>query len=81
MSKTVIYSTPTCPYCLRVKKYLEDMGVSFENYDVSSDQEKLKEMVEKSKQMGVPVVEINGKVIVGFNKKKIDDEIYAMKKS
>lgn len=81
MSKTVIYSTPTCPYCIRVKKYLEDMGVSFENYDVSSDQEKLKEMMEKSKQMGVPVVEINGKVIVGFNKKKIDDEIYAMKKS
>lgn len=66
-----VYSTPTCPYCLRLKKYLEDEGVSFESIDVSSDEPGLREMVNVSGQMGVPVLVIDGEVIVGFDQPKI----------
>ena len=76
MSKIVkIYSTPICPYCLRVKAYLEQKGVAFENYDVSADQTKLQEMVNVSGQMGVPVLDIDGQIIVGFDQGKIQSAL------
>lgn len=81
MDKAIVYSTPTCPFCVRAKRYLSDRGVEYEDADVSKDREKLKEMVKKTGQMGVPVIEINGKVIIGFNRYKIDDEIAKMKVS
>ena len=72
MEKTVkVYSTPTCPYCIRVKQYLKDNNVAFEDFDVSSDQLKADEMVEKSGQIGVPVLDIAGEIIVGFDKDQI----------
>ena len=67
-----VYSTSTCPYCKMAKEYLSSKGVSYEDIDVAADQEKAKEMVNISGQMGVPVVVINGEVIVGFDKGKID---------
>ncbi|HPE28897.1 MAG TPA: glutaredoxin domain-containing protein [Candidatus Mcinerneyibacteriales bacterium] len=67
-----IYSTPTCTYCKMVKSYLEQKKIAFTDFDVSRDQAKAQEMVRKSGQMGVPVVDINGKIIVGFNKPEID---------
>ena len=70
-----VYSTPTCPYCHKVKDFLKDNDVDFEDIDVSKDQEAGKRMVEKTGQMGVPVVEINGDFIVGFNKKKISNKL------
>jgi glutaredoxin-like YruB-family protein len=73
--KVKVYSTETCPYCVMVKDYLKEKKVEFEDIDVGADQEKAKEMVEKSGQMGVPVVEINGEIIVGFNKPKIDEAL------
>ncbi|MFC1643817.1 glutaredoxin family protein [Candidatus Omnitrophota bacterium] len=69
--KVMVYSTPTCPHCLKVKQFLKDSGVEFEEIDVSADQGKVQEMVEKSGQMGVPVLEIGGDIIVGFDKDKI----------
>lgn len=66
-----VYSTPTCPYCVRVKQFLKDNSIEFEDIDVSSNQQAGQEMVEKSGQMGVPVVEINGEIIVGFDQDKI----------
>ena len=69
--KVMVYSTPTCPYCLKVKQFLKDSGVKFEEIDVSADQAKVQEMVEKSGQMGVPVLDIGGDIIVGFDKDKI----------
>ncbi len=78
MSKTVIYSTITCPYCRRAKDYLNSKNIEFEEIDVSKDKGKLKEMIEKSGQMGVPVIEINGNIIVGFNKKEIDQHVREM---
>lgn len=71
-----VYSTPTCHYCVILKKYLNDKKVKYTNYDVSADQEKAKEMMDKSEQMGVPVtiIKIDDKeeIIIGFDKSKID---------
>ena len=67
-----IYSTPTCPYCHMVKDYLKSKGIEFTDYNVAIDQQKAQEMVDKSGQMGVPVVEIDNNIIVGFDKPEID---------
>lgn len=66
-----IYSTPACPYCLTLKEFLKEHNITFEDIDVSKDEKTLKEMIEKSGQMGVPVVDINGEIVVGFDKEKI----------
>jgi len=72
MAKNVkIYSTPTCPWCIRVKQFLKDNNVAFEDYDVATDQLRADEMVKKSGQMGVPVLDIEGEIIVGFDKERI----------
>jgi glutaredoxin-like YruB-family protein len=70
--KVVIYSTPTCPYCKRAKEYLNQKGIPFTEYDVAADRDKAREMIEKSKQMGVPVILVDDEVIVGFNQAKLD---------
>ena len=69
--KITVYSTSTCPYCIRAKQFLKDNNIEFEDIDVSVDQEKAQEMVEKTSQMGVPVLDIDGEVIVGFDKDAI----------
>lgn len=69
--KVMVYSTPSCPFCVRTKQFLKDNNVDFENIDVSGDQSKAQEMIQKSGQMGVPVVDIDGKIIVGFDQDKI----------
>jgi glutaredoxin-like YruB-family protein len=74
-----VYSTPTCPWCHRLKDYLKSKGIEFEDIDVSENQEAADEMVEKSGQMGVPVADINGKIIVGFDQAVIDTELAKMK--
>lgn len=72
MAKSVIvYSTPTCPWCIQVKQFLKDNNILFLNWDVSVDQLAADEMIKKSGQMGVPVLDIDGTVIVGFDKDKI----------
>ncbi|HKL17008.1 MAG TPA: glutaredoxin domain-containing protein [Patescibacteria group bacterium] len=70
-----VYSTPTCPYCHHVKDFLKENNFEFEDIDVSKDQEAGRHMVEKTGQMGVPVVEINGDFIIGFNKAKIKEKL------
>ncbi len=72
MSKHVqVYSTPTCPYCIRAKQYLKENNIPFEDIDVSSNETAGQEMIQKSGQMGVPVLDIEGAIIVGFDKEKI----------
>jgi len=71
MAKIKVYSTPTCPYCLTLKEFLKEKGFEFEDIDVSKDEKALNEMIEKSGQMGVPVVDIDGQIIVGFDREKI----------
>jgi glutaredoxin 3 len=67
-----VYSTPSCAYCRQLKDYLHERGVRFVDYDVSRDERKAGEMVHKSRQTGVPVLDFNGTVIVGFDKQRID---------
>lgn len=75
MASIKVYSTPTCPYCVRAKKYLSDKGIAFENIDVSADEAALRRMVDASGQMGVPVLVIDGDVIIGFDQAKIDQKL------
>ncbi|MEW6008767.1 MAG: glutaredoxin family protein [Candidatus Omnitrophota bacterium] len=69
--RVIVYSTPTCPYCIRLKQFLADNNIEFENLDVSTNEQAAEEMVQKSGQMGVPVLDIDGEIIVGFNRERI----------
>ena len=69
----IIYSTPTCVYCNSLKEYLTSKNIPFEDIDVSENEKELEKMVAISGQMGVPVVEIEGNVVIGFDKEKIDE--------
>jgi glutaredoxin-like YruB-family protein len=65
--KVVVYSTPTCPICKRAKQFLKDHNVPFQEIDVASDKAARDEMIRKSGQMGVPVIEIDGATMMGFD--------------
>jgi len=66
-----IYSTPTCPYCKLAKEFLDKNKVNYKNVDVSKDPKAAQEMIDKSGQMGVPVIDIGGKPIIGFDQKAL----------
>lgn len=68
----VVYSTPSCPWCNRLKKYLRENNIKFRDIDVSKDTKAAEEMLRKSGQQGVPQADIAGQIVVGFDKKKID---------
>ena len=72
MGKQVkIYSTATCPYCIRAKQFLKENSVVFEDIDVANNKTAAQEMILKTGQMGVPVLDIEGQIIVGFDREKI----------
>ena len=71
--KIKVYSTPTCPFCIMAKKFLKDNNIEFKDIDVSRDIKAAKEMVEKTGQMGVPVIEIDGEIVIGFDRDKIKE--------
>ncbi len=71
MKKVSIYSTPTCHFCNLAKEYFKEHNVSYEEFNVATDLEKRREMIMKSNQMGVPVIDIDGDVVVGFNQNQI----------
>jgi glutaredoxin 3 len=73
--KITVYSTSTCPHCIGLKEFLKNNNIDFDNVDVGSDTEKAQEMVEKSGQMGVPVVDIDGDIIVGFDRNAISQKL------
>lgn len=62
-----VYSTPTCPWCQRTKKFLTDNGIAYQDLNVAADREARAEMVRKTGQMGVPVIEIDGDIVVGYD--------------
>jgi len=73
MEHTVtVYSTPTCSWCQAAKDHLTANGVSFEDVDVQANMDRAREMIEKSGQYGVPVLDIDGEIIVGFDRARID---------
>jgi len=67
-----LYSTPSCGFCVKAKQYLREQHIPFTEHNVAADQRKAEEMVRKSGQMGVPVIDIHGKIIVGFNQPEIE---------
>ena len=77
MKKVTVYSTPTCPYCKRAKQFLKDNNIDFEDINVSADQERAQEMIQKSGQMGVPVIDIDGEIITGFDRDRISKALGA----
>ena len=70
--RVIIFTTPTCRFCRAAKKYLRERGIRFKEVDVSRDQAAARDMVRRSGQMGVPVLDIGGKIVVGFDRPKID---------
>ena len=70
-----VYGTPTCPWCNKAKEFLNEKKVEFEYFDVSENQEAAKEAIEKSHQQGVPVLDVNGKIIVGFDPVAIEEAL------
>lgn len=71
MKNVIIYSTPTCHFCHMAKDFFKANNVSFTDYNVATDLEKRKEMMQKTGQMGVPVIDIEGQLIIGFDKAEI----------
>ncbi len=70
--RVIVFSTPTCTYCHQTKRYLRERGVRFRDVDVSKDTDAARDLVRRSGQQGVPVLDIGGKIIVGFNRPEID---------
>lgn len=70
-----LYSTPTCPFCRMAREFLEKHGVSYEDVNVAEDRQGAKEMIEKSGQLGIPVIDIDGSIIVGFDRGRIESAL------
>ncbi len=77
MKNVTIYSTPTCHFCHMAKDYFKENNIEYIEFDVAADTEKRAEMMEKTGQMGVPQIEINGEMVVGFNEAKIEELLKA----
>lgn len=71
--KVLIYTIPTCPFCTRAKQYMKDNNVQFEEVDLHEHEDRSQEMINKSGQIGVPVLDIEGTIVVGFDKDKIKE--------
>ncbi len=71
MKNVIIYSTPTCHFCHMAKEFMTANNIKFTDYDVATDLDKRKEMVDKSGQMGVPVIDIEGELMVGFEQDRL----------
>jgi glutaredoxin-like YruB-family protein len=71
MKNVTIYSTPTCHFCNLAKDFFSEHNIAYTEYDVAADIKKRKEMVDKTGQMGVPVIDIDGEIMVGFNEEVI----------
>ena len=77
MSSVIMYTTPTCGFCHMAKEYFKEKKIEYTTKDVTEDQEAYGEILSKSGQLGVPVIDIDGTIIIGFDKKKIDAAIAA----
>jgi len=68
-----IYTTPACPYCFTLMEFLKEKGIEFEEIDVSKDEKARDEMIKKSGRLEAPIIEIDGQIVVGFDKEKISN--------
>jgi len=72
MKNVIIYSTPTCVYCKMAKEFFKKNNIQYTDFNVAEDPKAREEMVKKSGQLGVPVIDIEGEIIVGFNQKELE---------
>jgi glutaredoxin-like YruB-family protein len=72
-----VYSTPTCPYCKMAKTYLDEKGIKYEDFDVTENAAAKDEMIEKSGQMGVPVITVDGELVIGYDRERLDNLLEA----
>lgn len=70
--KVIIYSTPTCVYCKMTKEFFAKNNIAYEERNVAADQKAREEMFAKSHQMGVPVIDVDGSIVVGFDKRNLE---------
>jgi len=70
--RVIMFTTPTCTFCKKAKRYFRERGIPFKDVDVSRDPAAARDMVRRSGQQGVPVIDIGGKIVVGFDRPKID---------
>jgi len=75
MAEVKIYSTNTCPYCTMAKNFFQDNKIVYQEFNVAEDRKALNEMLERSKQMSVPVIDIDGEIIIGFNIPQIKQKL------
>jgi glutaredoxin-like YruB-family protein len=75
MANVKVYSTPTCNICKSLKSYLKENRIEFQDINVASDPKMAQEMIEKSRQMSVPVIDIDGTILAGFDKKKVKEAL------
>lgn len=75
MKNIIIYSTPSCHYCHMAKDFLDAKGIKYTEFDVASDLKKRKEMIEKTGQMGVPVIDIEGQIMVGYEESRLAEAL------
>lgn len=75
MKNVTIYSTPTCHFCKEAKTYFKEHNVAYTEHDVASDLEQRKIMIDKSGQLGVPVIEIDGQIMVGFEESRLAEAL------
>ena len=73
MMKVTVYSSPTCPWCVKVEDWLKENKIEFERIDISKDKEKALEMIMKSGQVGVPVIDVDGEFVAGFDEAKLKE--------
>jgi len=73
MSKVMIYSTPSCVYCKMAKEFFTKNNVKYDEFNVASDAKAREEMVEKSQQLGVPVIDVDGNIVIGFDQRTLEN--------
>lgn len=71
MANVIIYTTPTCVYCRAAKEFFKEHNVAYEEKDVAKDEQARETMVKKSGMMAVPVIDINGEIVIGFDRAKV----------
>jgi glutaredoxin-like YruB-family protein len=76
MANVTIYSTPTCGFCHQAKEYFKEKNITFTDFDVADDEKKAEEMIQKTGQTAVPVIVIDGEIVIGFDKEKINELLH-----
>lgn len=75
MTEVIIYTTPTCPFCKKVKSFLNDHDIDYENRDISIDKDAQGEVIEKAEMMVAPVVDIDGEIIIGYDEQEMKEAL------